>query len=131
MGQWTKDSADADFRVVCSQTIFCKATTHAGATFRRSVADLDCGGWPQKARNRALRILQGAPDAVMLHGDQHTGAPRPPRRRRLGGLGPRFYGSRHVQRFPRAPGGPKRRARTVTTELLSGPAVTRMASATA
>jgi len=71
--QWTKDSADAAFRLICSQTIFCKATTHAGRDLNRAVIDLDCGGWPQTARNRALSILKAAPDAIMLHGDQHNG----------------------------------------------------------
>lgn len=72
--RWTRESADADFRLVCSQTIFCKATTHSGRDLNRAIVDLDCGGWPQTARNRALKILAGAPDAIMLHGDQHTGA---------------------------------------------------------
>jgi alkaline phosphatase D len=71
--EWAKSSADADFRVVCSQTILCKATTHAGRDLARAIIDLDCGGWPQSARNRALKILQAAPDVIMLHGDQHTG----------------------------------------------------------
>ena len=70
---WTKSSADADFRIVCSQTILCKATTHAGGELRRMPIDLDCGGWPQTARRRALEILQAAPDVVMLSGDQHLG----------------------------------------------------------
>ncbi|MBI1358485.1 MAG: hypothetical protein GC160_29465 [Acidobacteria bacterium] len=70
---WVKSSADAAFRVVCSQTILCKATTHAGGDLKRMVIDLDCGGWPQTPRDRALKILQGAPDVVMLHGDQHLG----------------------------------------------------------
>lgn len=72
--RWVRESEDAEFRIVCSQTIFCKATTHAGRELRRSVIDLDCGGWPQKGRRRALEILQAAPDAIMLHGDQHLGS---------------------------------------------------------
>ncbi|MCB1019665.1 MAG: alkaline phosphatase D family protein, partial [Acidobacteria bacterium] len=71
--EWVRTSKDAEFRVVLSQTIFCKATTHAGGELRRSVIDLDCGGWPQKGRRRALEILKAAPDVVMLHGDQHLG----------------------------------------------------------
>jgi len=71
---WAQESADADFRLVCSQTIFCKATTHSGRDLVRRVVDLDCGGWPQSARNRALAILQAAPDVIMLHGDQHIGS---------------------------------------------------------
>lgn len=71
--EWVQSSQDASFRLVCSQTILCKATTHAGRDLNRMVVDLDCGGWPQTARNRALTILQPAADAIMLHGDQHTG----------------------------------------------------------
>ncbi len=72
--EWAGDSTDADFRLVCSQTIFCKATTHASGNLRRSVIDLDCGGWPQAARNRALTILRSVRDVIMLHGDQHIGS---------------------------------------------------------
>ena len=72
--RWARESADADFRLVCSQTIFCKATTHAGGNLARRPIDLDCGGWPQTARNRALAILRPARDVVMLHGDQHIGS---------------------------------------------------------
>ena len=71
---WVRDSADADFRVVCSQTIFCKATTHSGGNLARRVADLDCGGWPQAGRRRALAVLGSANGVVMLHGDQHIGS---------------------------------------------------------
>lgn len=71
---WSRDSVDADFRLVCSQTIFCKATTHAGGRLQRRLIDLDCGGWPQAARNRALAILQAASNVIMLHGDQHIGS---------------------------------------------------------
>ena len=71
---WSSDSVDADFRLVCSQTIFCKATTHSGGRLQRRLTDLDCGGWPQAARNRALTILQAASNVIMLHGDQHIGS---------------------------------------------------------
>ena len=72
--KWSRDSVGADFRLVCSQTIFCKATTHAGGRLQRRLTDLDCGGWPQAARNRALTILQAASNVIMLHGDQHIGS---------------------------------------------------------
>lgn len=68
------DSADADFRFVCTQTIFCKATTHAGGNLDRRLIDLDCGGWPQSGRRVALSILQPVRDVIMLHGDQHIGS---------------------------------------------------------
>ena len=72
--RWARAGVDADFRVVCSQTIFCKATTHSGGRLERRSVDLDCGGWPQAARNRALAILRPARDVIMLHGDQHVGS---------------------------------------------------------
>jgi len=72
--RWVEESREADFRIFCSQTIFCKATTHAGRDLKRMVVDLDCGGWPQTARNRALSILSQARGVVMVHGDQHIGS---------------------------------------------------------
>ena len=72
--KWARDSADADFRLMCSPTIFCKATTHAGGRLDRRLIDLDCGGWPQTARNRALAILRPVRGVIMLHGDQHIGS---------------------------------------------------------
>lgn len=71
---WIARTEDAPLRILCSQTIFCKATTHAGGQLARRVIDLDCGGWPQTARHRALEILRPAKNLVMLHGDQHSGA---------------------------------------------------------
>jgi alkaline phosphatase D len=59
--------------VVLSQTIFCKVTTHSGPQLRPSTIDLDCGGWPQSARRRALKAILPA-NALMIHGDQHLGA---------------------------------------------------------
>ena len=67
---WMKD--DATFKVVLSQTIFCKVTTHTGAQLQRNAVDFDSGAWPQTPRNHALKML--GPKVVMLHGDQHLGA---------------------------------------------------------
>jgi len=70
---WVKAKDDtADFKVVLSQTIFCRATTHAGARLRPGGFDLDANAWPQNKRNRALKILSPA-DVVMVCGDQHSG----------------------------------------------------------
>ncbi len=74
LARWVEQSADADFRLICSQTIFCKATTHFGSDLRRGLIDLDCGGWPQRGRRRALAVLKPATNLVMLHGDQHVGS---------------------------------------------------------
>ena len=55
-------------KVVLSQTAFCGAVhIHAG---KRLLADLDCNGWPQTGRNKALRHLRAA-KATHLCGDQH------------------------------------------------------------
>lgn len=71
---WANTSADADFRLVCSQTIFCKATTHIGPNLEAREIDLDTGGWPQSGRRRALSLLRPARGVIMLHGDQHIGS---------------------------------------------------------
>ena len=70
--RWARQS-DGAFKVVLSQTIFCKVTTHTGAQLRPTTTDLDCGGWPQSGRRRALEAIRPA-NALMMHGDQHLGA---------------------------------------------------------
>ena len=70
--RWARQR-DGAFKVVLSQTIFCKVTTHAGALLRPTATDLDCGGWPQSGRRRALEAILPA-NALMIHGDQHLGA---------------------------------------------------------
>lgn len=63
----------SDLKLVLSQTIFCKVTTHAGYQLNRSRSGTDPNGWPKEKRDKALRILQGKP-VIMVHGDQHIGA---------------------------------------------------------
>lgn len=70
--RWARQK-DGVFKVVLSQTIFCKVTTHTGAQLRPTTTDLDCGGWPQSGRRRALEAILPA-NALMIHGDQHLGA---------------------------------------------------------
>jgi hypothetical protein len=70
--RWARQR-DGAFKVVLSQTIFCKVTTHSGAQLRPAAIDLDCGGWPQSGRRRALEAILPA-NALMIHGDQHIGA---------------------------------------------------------
>ncbi len=70
---WVTDWRGADMKAVISQTIFtAMATTHGGT---RDVlrADYDTNGWPQSARNEALRLIRKA-FAVHLAGDQHLPA---------------------------------------------------------
>jgi hypothetical protein len=67
---WTRDWTGAGMKCVLSQTAFCGAVHLHGAPDNRLPADLDCNGWPQTARNRALEIIRRA-WAVHLCGDQH------------------------------------------------------------
>jgi alkaline phosphatase D len=71
--EWVRDWQGAQMKAVISQTIFTgMATTHGG---ERQVLrmDYDQNGWPQKARNAALRIIRKA-HAFHIAGDQHLPA---------------------------------------------------------
>ncbi len=68
---WTARTGDLPVRWFLSQTMFSKANTHTGSNLKRSKLSLDCNGWPQSARNRALRAISR--DTIMVHGDQHIG----------------------------------------------------------
>jgi alkaline phosphatase D len=72
LSRWAKDR-NAPFKVVLSQTILCKVTTHSGPELRPSERDLDSGAWPQSGRRRALTAIRDA-QPIMIHGDQHLGA---------------------------------------------------------
>ena len=70
---WLSDWDGARMKAVISQTIFTgMATTHGG---ERQVLrmDYDQNGWPQKARNAALRVIRKA-HAFHIAGDQHLPA---------------------------------------------------------
>jgi hypothetical protein len=68
--EWSQDWAGAQMKVVLSQTAFCGAVHMHATPNGRLLADLDCNGWPQAGRNRALRDVRRA-WAVHLCGDQH------------------------------------------------------------
>ncbi len=68
--EWGQDWTKAELKVVLSQTAFCGAVHMHGARNSRLLADLDCNGWPQTPRRRALVELRRA-RAVHLCGDQH------------------------------------------------------------
>ncbi len=70
---WTQDWTGAEMKCVLSQTAFCGAVHLHGTPDNRLLADLDCNGWPQTPRNRALELIRGA-WAVHLCGDQHLAA---------------------------------------------------------
>ncbi len=67
---WTQDWSGASMKAVLSQTAFCGAVHMHGKRDNRLLADLDCNGWPQTPRNRALALIRQA-WAVHLCGDQH------------------------------------------------------------
>ena len=67
---WVGDWRGADMKVLLSETVFANAATHHGSKDGFLYADLDSGGWPQTARNRAIRIVRRAMP-IHVNGDQH------------------------------------------------------------
>jgi hypothetical protein len=70
LDEWSTDWRGAVLKVVLSQTAFCGAVHLHGKPDNRLLADLDCNGWPQRGRRRALEALRRV-RAVHLCGDQH------------------------------------------------------------
>jgi hypothetical protein len=68
--EWGQDWSGARMKCVLSQTAFCGAVHMHGKRDGRLLADLDCNGWPQTPRRRALEAIRRA-RAVHLCGDQH------------------------------------------------------------
>jgi alkaline phosphatase D len=67
---WVDDWRGHTMKVLLSQTVFAGVATHHGGYDGYLKADLDAGGWPQTARNNAIRILRkGMP--LHINGDQH------------------------------------------------------------
>jgi phosphodiesterase/alkaline phosphatase D-like protein len=68
--EWVEDWKHAKMKVVLGQSPFANLNTHSGPQGERLYADLDSNGWPQDARNEAVRILR---KGFVLHiaGDQH------------------------------------------------------------
>lgn len=71
LDEWQKRTAALPVRWFLSQSMFSKGTTHIGATLRRFEIDMDTNGWPQSARNKALRTI--GRNTIMVNGDQHIG----------------------------------------------------------
>ena len=67
---WSEDWTDAEMKGVLSQTAFCGAVHMHGGSNNRLLADLDCNGWPQTPRKKAVELIRRA-WAVHLCGDQH------------------------------------------------------------
>ncbi len=70
LDEWAEDWTGAEIKGVLSQTAFCGAVHLHGSTENRLLADLDCNGWPQGGRNKALAALRRVL-ACHLCGDQH------------------------------------------------------------
>ena len=70
---WAKDWRGHKLKAVLSQTVFAGVATHHGGPDGYLKADLDSGGWPQTARNRAIDILRPSM-ALHINGDQHLGS---------------------------------------------------------
>ncbi|RFC45198.1 MAG: PhoD-like phosphatase [Verrucomicrobia bacterium] len=68
--QWSADWRGHTMKVLLSQTVFAGVATHHGKYDGYLKADLDSGGWPQTARNRAIGILRSSM-ALHINGDQH------------------------------------------------------------
>lgn len=71
--EWVTDWRGARMKAVISQTIFTGMATHHGPEHLRLIADYDTNGWPQTARNEALRLIRKA-FAFHIAGDQHLPA---------------------------------------------------------
>lgn len=69
---WAADWRDCEMKCVLSQTLFCGAAHLHGSRKNRLLVDLDCNGWPQTGRNKALSEIRKA-FAFMICGDQHLG----------------------------------------------------------
>jgi alkaline phosphatase D len=67
---WAKDWRGHSLKALLSQTVFAGLATHHGSYDGYLKGDLDSGGWPQTARNRAIDILRPAM-ALHINGDQH------------------------------------------------------------
>ena len=70
---WAADWRGADMKAVISQTVFTAMATTHGPRRDRLRADYDANGWPQSARNAALREIRKA-FAFHIAGDQHLPA---------------------------------------------------------
>lgn len=67
---WGADWEGVEIKAVLSATAFCGAVHMHGTRENRLLADLDCNGWPQTGRRKALEELRRV-RAVHLCGDQH------------------------------------------------------------
>jgi hypothetical protein len=67
--QWTADWRGTDMKMLLHQSPFCQSANYGGGDWP---PDLDANGWPQSARNRALRTIRKGFVAT-ASGDTHLG----------------------------------------------------------
>ncbi len=70
LNSWTRDWQDIEMKAVLSQSPFSGTSHIHGRPNNRLHADLDSNGWPQTARNHALKAMRKG-FVVHLSGDQH------------------------------------------------------------
>ncbi len=70
LNHWVTQWKGSDMKVLLSQTIFAGAATHMGPKKMFLFGDLDSGGWPKTARDKALKVARKA-FAFHICGDQH------------------------------------------------------------
>lgn len=70
LNAWGQDWAGVNMKSVFSQTIFANAAHRHGKYDYRLIADMDSNGWPQTARDRAVKAMRRA-FALHIAGDQH------------------------------------------------------------
>ncbi|WP_211093341.1 hypothetical protein [Flammeovirga agarivorans] len=71
LNKWSEDWTDGtQMKAVLSQSPFAGTSHIHGRPDNRLHADLDCHGWPQKGRNRALKEIRKS-FSVHITGDQH------------------------------------------------------------
>ena len=68
--KWGSGNEKSTMKCVLSQTGFCGGAHLHGSKENRLHADMDSNGWPQKGRNKALKLIKKA-NAVHIGGDQH------------------------------------------------------------
>ena len=70
LSHWVGDWRGHTMKVLLSQTVFAGVATHHGGFDGYLKGDLDSGGWPQTARDNAIKIIRkGMP--LHINGDQH------------------------------------------------------------
>lgn len=67
---WIRDWNDVDMKVLLSQTLYANVATHHGQYDYYLLGDLDSGGWPKNARDRAIATIRKA-FVFHISGDQH------------------------------------------------------------